>query len=125
MLTPDNDMREIKVSHQSVISKYRSPQEIVVESYSFSKEEWKEMFFMNYAQRVLGETLSKDIPYSTQMQTIYKEISSTEWYSQIKKQLDDLVEGKKETDYLDYNGLLIEDWVTKYYINKEPYGSNN
>ena len=125
MMTPDNDMREIKGSHQNIISKYKSPQEIVVESYSFNKEEWKEMFFMNYAQRVLGETLSKDIPYSIQMQNIYKEISSTEWYLQIKKQLDDLVEGKKETDYLDYNGLLIEDWVTKYYINKEPYGSNN
>ena len=124
MFTPENDMREERGSN-NLIAKYRSPQEIAVASYSFTKEEWKEMFFMNWAQRVLGPNLSKDRKASEQMKEIYSEISKTKWFAKIKEQLDLLVEGKKETDYLDYDGFLIEDWVTKYYINKEPYGSNN
>jgi hypothetical protein len=124
MFTPESDMREDKGS-RNLIANYRSPQEIAVASYSFTKEEWKEMFFMNWAQKVLGPNLSKDRKASEQMKEIYSEISKTLWFAKIKEQLDLLVESKKQTDYLDYDGFLIEDWVTKYYINKEPYGSNN
>jgi len=125
MISPETDDAADSNGSYNLIASYRSAQEIVVSTYSFTKEEWKEMFFMNWAQRVLGPNLSKDRKASEQMKEIYSEISKTRWFAKIKEQLDLLVEGKKETDYLDYDGLLIEDWVTKYYINKEPYGSYN
>jgi glutamine synthetase len=51
-----------------------------------------------------------------------KEIFGEKEYKKYsKEQLDLLVECKKETDYMYYDGKLIEDWVTKYYINKESW----
>ena len=52
--------------------------------------------------------------------------TKTEWFLKLKEQLDLLVEGKKETDYMYFDGKLIEDWVIKFYINKaEFHGSYN
>ena len=120
MLTPESDSTE-NTGAYNLIASYRSAQEIVVSTYSYTKEEWKEMFFMNYAQICIGPTISKTRKASEQMKEIYQQISKTEWFLKLKEQLDLLVEGKKETDYMYYDGKLIEDWVTKYYINKESW----
>lgn len=125
---PDNDTWEQRGRVDNVIGKYRSPQELVIGADTYSKEDWKQMFFMNFAQRELGKYLKQNENPSVRLREMWNEISQMEWYKEyFDKELTRLVNGDRlETDFLDYNGMLIEDWIKKYYIDREPWnGINN
>jgi len=123
----ENDDNDITYVSHSVIGKYKSPQEIVIQTNTFTKEQWKEMFFMNYAQCVLGPLTPKDQKPSVYLRQVYQEIQHEDWFKYIKSEIDKLVDGNRVTeDFLLYDGHLIEDWVRKYYVNKEKFnGSYN
>lgn len=103
----------------SIISKYRMQEEVAVEAYSFTREEYIEMFFMNYAQGVIGPRLKTepDNLYSTQMKHIYQLIKKQDWFKPIYQELDKLTRGERDyEDFLHYNGKTIGEWVEeKFY----------
>lgn len=111
----ENDDNDIKFYSDCVLTKFKSPQEFVVESYSFTREEWKEMFFMNYAQRAVGPRLKEGQIPSVEMRKFYQSIQDQEWFKNIKVEIDKIANGERqEEDFLLYNGLRIEDWVERY-----------
>lgn len=98
-----------------VLTKFRSPQEVVIETYSYTVEDWKEMFFMNYAQRILGPRIKDGELPSKRLREFYQEIQDEDWFREIKKDINLLVEGKRiEEDFLLFNGRTIEEWVEDY-----------
>lgn len=122
----ENDDNDIPFISNCVLDQYKSLQEIVVETYSYTKEEWKEMFFMAQAQKTLGPTFNDSVIASVKMKQLYEEFKSYEWFKYLKSEIDLMVDGKRsDKDFLLYDGMRIEDWVKKYYIEKHPYGSNN
>lgn len=109
---PENDENEDKYISDSVIIKYRSYQEIVTESYSFSTEDWKEMFFMNRAQKVLGPMLKEDQQASVVLRNIFKQIKVMPWYEEVDRELSRMVSGdRKDEDSGLINGRLIEEYI--------------
>ena len=123
----ENDDNDVKIISKCVLGNYRSPQEVVVECYSFTREEWKEMFFMNYAQRAIGPTLKNGQTASIEMKKFYDSIQRESWFHYLNQEIDKLSRGlRSDRDFLIYDGHLIEDWVTKFYLNKaEFHGSYN
>lgn len=122
----ENDDNDIKYVSNCVIGKYKSPQEVVVQTNTFTRREWEEMFFMNYAQKVIGPTIIDKKP-SIGLREFYQEIQEYEWFKYLQKEFEKLSTGNRVTeDFLLYDGHLIEEWVTKFYINKEEFrGSYN
>jgi hypothetical protein len=81
---------------------------------------------MNYAQGIIGPSLPKKEKASIEMRNVWRELQDKKWFQYLIKEIDNLSLGNRpEEDFLHYDGITIQDWVTKYYINKEPYGSNN
>lgn len=98
----------------SILSKFRSSQEMVIETYSFSKEDFKEMFFMNRAQKVIGPKLTGIA--SIEMRAWFNRIKNEDWYKPIDLFLDKLVEGELyDKDILVINDELLEDIVERNY----------
>jgi hypothetical protein len=111
----ENDDNDICYVSDCVLTKYKSPQEFVIESYSFTSEEWKEMFFMNYAQRAFGPTVKDGQLPSIELRKRYQEIQEFDWFKNIKREIDKIVLGERlDEDFLLYDGLRIEDWVQRY-----------
>ena len=111
----ENEDNDITFYSNCVLTKFKSPQEFVVESYSFTREEWKEMFFMNYAQRAVGPRLKADQTPSVEMRKFYQSIQSQEWFKNIKTEIDKIAAGERlDQDFLLFDGLRIEDWVEKH-----------
>lgn len=108
----ENEEQDITFVSNSVISKFKSNSKIVVESYSFTKEEYKEMFFMNRAQRVLGPLVPKDQLASIELKRMFLLIKSQDWYQPINVWLNKLVNSElynQDINLLD--GMVIEDYV--------------
>lgn len=119
----ENDDIDIPLVSNCVLDKYKSLQEIVVQTYSYTKEEWKEMFFMAQAQKTLGPTLKETDIASVKMKEFYEDFKKYDWFKRIKAEIDLMVDGKRtDKDFLLYDGLRIEDWVKKEYIDN---GLNN
>ena len=96
----------------SIINEFRSSQEIVVETYSYTKEEYKEMFFMNRAQKVIGPKVKQDA--SIEMRDWFNRIKTQPWYNKIDLFLNKLVSGELyDKDGIVIDGQLIEDIVEK------------
>lgn len=114
----ENEEQDIRESlrrpciSDSVISQFKSNTRIVVESYSFTKEEFKEMFFMNRAQRVLGPLVPRDKLASIELRKQFNLIKSEPWYADIDQWLNKLVNGElPHEDIILINGKIIEDIV--------------
>lgn len=111
----DTDITDVNFYSDCVLTKYKAPQEIVVETFSYTVDEWKEMFFMNRAQRILGPRLNKDQIPSIAMKEFYESIQTQEWFLKIKKEIDLMIDGRKlEVDHLFFDGKPIEDWIKEY-----------
>lgn len=119
----ENEEQDITSTVDSVISKFKSNTRIVVESYSFTKDQFKEMFFMNRAQRILGPLVPADKLASVELRKQFNLIKSELWYEAIDQWLNRLVNG--ELHHLDINlidGKVIEDIVA---VNLGKDGLNN
>lgn len=97
---------------KGVISKYKSPQEIVVGSYSYTTEEWKQMFFMNHAQRVLGPLVPETKKASVVLRDWFNKIKEEEWYQEIDQWLNRVVNSELYNVNTDkYKGEFLEKYV--------------
>lgn len=111
--TIENEEQDVFYISDSIINNYRSSFELVVETYSYSKEDWKEMFFMNRAMRVLGPLVKEDA--SVELREAFQKIKKLDWYKEINEWLTKLVNGElydKEITVI--NGKLIEDIVAEH-----------
>lgn len=110
--TMENEEQDIVHFSNSVITQFRSSHEIVVETYSYTKEDWKEMFFMNRAARVIGPTI--DGKASIELREWFNQIKNEDWYKPIDLFLDKLVIGElKDKEITVINGEVIEDIVAR------------
>ena len=113
--TTDNEEQDIKYESQNILGKYRSSSEIVVSTFSFTSEDWKEMYFMSRAQQALGPKVPNGQSASVYLKIQYDKIKQKEWFLPIKKHLDDIVNGmlyNKDIALIDHE--LIEDIVKKH-----------
>jgi radical SAM superfamily enzyme YgiQ (UPF0313 family) len=100
----------------SIITKYRMLEEVAVSSYSYTREEYIEMFFMNYTQRVIGPRLNTNEKYSIQMKRIYEDIKTKDWFQPLYHEIDKLTKGERPyDDFLHHEGKAWHEWVEEYY----------
>lgn len=90
----ENEESDMVHVSNSVISKYRSNLDIVIETYSYTAEDWKEMFFMNRAQRVLGPLVPENEKASVILREWYQKIQTKEWFQPIDNWLNKLIQGR-------------------------------
>jgi putative methyltransferase len=94
---------------KGVISKFKSSQEIITGCYSFTNEEWKEMFFMNKAQRVIGPHIGEGKKASIVLREAYQLIKTQEWFKPIDEWIDKIIASElRETDVNLIDGVFIE-----------------
>lgn len=91
--TMDNEEQDITYSSKNILNKFRSSVEIVIGARSFSKEDWKQMYFMNRAQKILGPLVPANKLPSVYLRAQYDKIKTKEWYTPIEQYLDDIVSG--------------------------------
>lgn len=85
-----------------------SPSEIVVSTYSYTKDDWKQMYFMNLAMTVLGPNIPNKIKASIYMPKMFNYIKDQEWYTEIDQWMDNIVNDKMEKeDIMLYNNIPI------------------
>lgn len=108
----ENEEQDVYYISDSVIKQYRSPFELVIETYSFSTEDFKEMFFMNRVARILGPKVKEDA--SIELKAMFNNIKQKEWYKPIDDWLQKLVDGNLyDKEITVVNGKLIEDIVAE------------
>ena len=108
--TMENEEHDITYYSNSVINQYRSSYELVVETYTYTKEEYKEMFFMNRAQRVIGPRLNGKA--SVELKQWFNRIKHESWYKRIDDFLSMLVNGQLfETEITVIDGKTIEEII--------------
>lgn len=106
----ENDEQDVVHINKNVLSHFRSAQEVVIASYSFSIEDWKQMFFMNRAQRVIGPRVKHNA--SVELRQWFEQIRTTAWYQLIDQWMSRIVAGElSDTDINLINGQTIEDIV--------------
>ena len=89
--TTENEEGDIEYTSNSIITQYRSSLYSVIETYSYTVEDWKEMFFMNRAQRVLGPLIPADKQASIFLKEQYESIKTKSWFEPINKWLNMLI----------------------------------
>lgn len=90
----ENEEQDITYISDSVINQYKSSFEIVVETMSYTKEDYKEMFFVNRAQKVIGPTLTGKA--SIELRAWFNRVKYEGWYKRIDDHLTKLVNGELE-----------------------------
>lgn len=111
--TIENEEQDMFYISKSVINQYRSSFELVVETYSYTTDEWKEMFFMNRAQRVLGPRVKEKA--SVELKEAFNKIKTLDWYKDIDEWTTKLVNGELSGQEITVvNGKLIEDIVAEH-----------
>lgn len=110
----ENEENDIVHISDSVINKYRSNLYMAIETYSYTSEDWKEMFFMNRAQRVLGPLVPQNEKPSIVLRDWYQRIQTKEWFQPINNWLNRLIQGQLvDRDIILVDGKkVIEDIVS-------------
>lgn len=100
---------------KGVVSKFKSSQEIVIGSFSYTVDEWKEMFFMNKAARILGPLVPHGRKASVEMRKVYAIIKEQPWFVPIANWIDKIVSGElHDTDVNLINGVFIEQIIEEH-----------
>jgi len=118
--TMENEENIIMQVTNSVINKYKSYAILVVETYSYTKEDWKEMFLMNRMQRLLGYLIKENVLASDFFKYLFKEFSKSDLYKEIDAYLEKIVTSEfKDRDIILIEGLqTIEEKVMEEYVTK-------
>lgn len=112
----ENEEQDITyVSYECVLTKYKSYQDIVISSSSYTVEEWKEMFFMNKAQKVIGPMIPENLKASEVMRWLFTQICKREWYTMFEDDMNRIVSSnKQEDDFMIVNGKAVEDHMKEH-----------
>ena len=75
-------------------------------------EDWKEMFFMNHAQRVIGPKVPDGQKASILLRKWFNDNKNSEWYKKIDNWLDGIIRNEMQTVNTDkYDGVFLEKYV--------------
>jgi putative methyltransferase len=112
----ENEEQDITyVSYNTVLTGYKSYQDIVISSSSYTVEEWKEMFFMNKAQKVIGPMIPENLKASEVMRWLFTQICKREWYTMFEDDMNRIVSSnKQEDDFMIVNGKAVEDHMKEH-----------
>ena len=107
---------------KSIVNTFRMEEEIVVEANGYTRTEWVQMFFMNYAQVVIGPRLPQKEKASIEMRKVWEDLQDKKWFQYLIKEIDKLSLGNRpEEDFLHYDGMNIQEWVKHYYYDGKQY----
>lgn len=126
-ITENEEQDVTYISNNSILGLYRSYQDIAISCYSYSVDEWKEMFFMNKAQKVIGPMIPTDVKASDVMRDIFKKIKVKEWYKKFNDDMQKIVTNTKEEDYMIIDGKTVEEHLEdyideiKFMVNEHSY----
>lgn len=114
-ITENEEQDVTHISNDSVLATYKSYQDIVISTYSYSIEDWKEMFFMNKAQKIIGPMISKDVKASVLMRDLFKQIKLRDWYKLFEEDMERIVNSQKQDeDFMIVDGKTVEDHLKNY-----------
>jgi radical SAM superfamily enzyme YgiQ (UPF0313 family) len=117
--TMENEENYNTIISKSVINKYKSYAVLVVQTYSYTKEEWKQMFFLNRMQRELGPILKAEAKASDFFRYFFDVISKDPYYNKVDRHLSMIVNNEmKDRDIIMMDGLQIEERVMKEYVTE-------
>lgn len=106
----DNEENPDKHITDNVLSKYRSPSEVVISAKGFTESDWKEMFYMNRASTVLREFVPADMSLEQGLRDLFNRIKETTWYKEIDSHLDKAIAGELwNKDVTVLNDKLLEE----------------
>lgn len=120
----DSDKERLLTEKDHILSDpiFNSTYEIIISTFSYTTEEWKEMFFMNRVMKILERELKPGDKPSILFKEIFDtRIKNEQWYKEYDKHLQKILErGFTQEDILIYDGQLIE-----HYAFKNLYGKEN
>lgn len=115
--TADTEECDTEHMSNSIITHYRSSSRLVVETYSYTREQYKQMFVMNRAQRTVGLLIKPDAKASEFFRHLFDTMSKSEYYTVIDNHLELLTTGKlANVDPLYVEGRMIEDHIYEKYV---------
>lgn len=115
--TMENEENTIFSITKSVINGYKSALPYVVSTYSYTPEEWEEMFFINRVGRVLGPLIKKGHRASDFFKFFYAKFKEDLLYLTIKKHLRDITTSQMADRDIGLIGTrLIEEVIFENYI---------
>jgi len=90
------DYKNLAKNSKSVLADplFSSPFEVVVSTFSFTSEEWKEMFIMNRIAKAFREIIPKNVKPSEFLKGLFLKLKDTEFYFKVNSFLDEVIAGK-------------------------------
>lgn len=117
--TMENEENDFQMISKGVINKYKSYAVLVVETYSYTKEQWKEMFFLNRMQRQIGFLIKDTIKASEFFRMFFDMISTDSYYKKIDEHLTKIVNSElKDRDMIMLEGEQLEEKVMREYVEQ-------
>ena len=114
-ITENEEQEMTYISCDSVLNNYKSYQDIVISTYSYDVNEWKEMFFMNKAQKIIGPLIPSNQKASVIMKNVFDEIQHKAWYKFFDDDMQRLINGdKSDEDFMLISGKTVEDYLINY-----------
>lgn len=114
-ITENEEQNKTHLSTDSILGRYKSYQDVVISTYSYNIEEWKEMFFMNKAQKIIGPMIPEKMKSSKIMKSLFKEIKGKSWYKLFEEDMEDIINGQKQKeDLMIIDGKTVEDHLENY-----------
>lgn len=122
----ENEENDTVGISNSILNKHKGRMSFVTETFSFSSEEWKEMFILNRLQREVGPRIKSHIKADKLFKYVYEQFEKDESgvFKRVKQHLDDLVDNKLvDKDALMVDNRLIETVIYEDFIlpNKELF----
>lgn len=104
-------------SSNSIITSYRGSAQIVIQAFSFTTNQWTEMFMLNRIQRTVGPLLKPSTKASTFFREFWELLKTSPYYRVLDQHATLLVSGELSgSDMISVGGMRIEDHVLRYYV---------
>ena len=114
-VSENEDQDKTHISNESVLAHYKSYQDIVISTSSYTTEDWKEMYFMNMAQKIIGPLIPMTSKASVVMKGMFEEIKQREWYKMFDADMDRIIANEKQhEDFMIVHGKTVEEWMKEY-----------
>lgn len=103
----DNDFYHVNFegteSPKSIIfdPEFSSPYDIMVSTFSYDTEDWKQMYIMNTIGRLVFNNVDQSIPLSQSLRQLWISIQQTQGYSKINNYLDNILTSDDPNKILD------------------------
>lgn len=111
----ENEDQDVTHISDCVLAHYKSYQDIVISSSSYTTDEWKEMFFMNKAQKMIGPLIPMTSKASIVMRKLFGDIKQQEWYKMFDADMNRIIANDKQhEDFMIVHGKTVEEWMEEY-----------